>query len=146
MIEEQAVVIRTEGEQAFLEIQRNQPCGFCGATQGCGISMWSRIFASRRNTFSSYNQLQVKVGERVVIGVEENALLMGSLVAYAAPLLILCVGALIGSNLAETQASKDLYAALGALLGLVLGLISVRVYTAAQHGLGRYQPIMLRRA
>jgi len=71
---------------------------------------------------------------------------MGSLVAYAAPLLILCVGALIGSNLAETQASKDLYAALGALLGLVLGLISVRVYTAAQHGLGRYQPIMLRRA
>ncbi|MFM9912102.1 MAG: SoxR reducing system RseC family protein [Methylophilaceae bacterium] len=146
MIEEQAVVIRTEGEQAFLEIQRNQPCGLCGATQGCGISLWSRIFSSRRNTFSSHNQLDVKPGERVVVGVEEGALLTGSLVAYALPLLLLCIGALLGSNLAETQAGKDLYAALGALLGLFVGLASVRVYTAAQRTRGRYQPVMLRRA
>ena len=146
MIEEQAVVIRTEGEQAFLEIQRNQPCGLCGATQGCGISLWSRVFGQRRSTFSSHNQLEAKVGEHVVVGVEEGALLMGSLLAYAAPLLLLCVGALLGANLSDVQSSKDLYAALGALLGLFSGLISVRVYTAAQSGTGRYQPVMLRRA
>lgn len=146
MIEEQAVVLSTEGEQALLEIQRNQPCGLCGATQGCGISLWSRVFGQRRSTFSSHNQLQAKVGERVVVGVEEGALLKGSLLAYAAPLLLLCVGALLGSNLSDVQSGKDLYGGLGALLGLGLGLVSVRVYTAVQRGSGRYQPVMLRRA
>jgi sigma-E factor negative regulatory protein RseC len=143
MIEEQALVIRTEGKQAFVEIQRNQPCALCGATQGCGISLWSRIFSGRRDSFATHNQLEVKVGDRVVIGVEEGALLASSLLAYVLPLVLLCVGALLGENLSDMQSGKDMYAALGALLGLVIGLAAVRVHSV--RGSGRYRPVMLRR-
>jgi sigma-E factor negative regulatory protein RseC len=130
MMEERALVVSIDGEQAFVEIQRDQPCALCGASQGCGISLWSRIFAKRRASFSTQNKLNAKVGERIIIGVEEGALLTGSL---------------LGANLADSQSAKDLYAALGALLGLILGLLLVRLYTAQSAG-GRYRPVMLRRA
>ena len=146
MIEEQAIVVRTQGNQAIIEIERNKPCGLCGATKGCGISLWSRIFGNRHEAFSTENKLAVKVGDHIIIGVEEGVLLTGSLIAYAIPLLMLFIGAGLGSYISDVQSIQDMAASIGALLGLALGLALVRVYTRTHRGSGRYHPVMLRRA
>jgi len=146
MIEEQAVVINVDGERAHLEIERGSPCGLCGATRGCGISLWSRLFGRRRGGISAVNDLNAEVGTRVIIGVQEGALLAGSLAAYLAPLLLICAGALFGASLVSSRAESDLYAVVGAIAGLLSGLAWVRFYTGGRRQDGRYQPVMLRRA
>jgi sigma-E factor negative regulatory protein RseC len=150
MIEEQAVVIEIKGDQAMLEIERSQPCGLCGATRGCGISMWGRIFGQHRGMFSAVNSLQVKTGDRVIVGVEETALLSSSLIAYILPLLLLCAGAWLIPQIFNvdvgSRLSSDIYAVLGAMVGLIGGLLIVRFLTNGKRLIGRYQPVMLRRS
>lgn len=142
MIEEQAIVVRVEGNRAYLEVERNQPCGLCGATRGCGVSLWGRLFGSRHGSMSLPNSLQLDIGDRVVVAVQEGALLHGALLAYLAPLLLVCLGGFIGAMLGGSRAASDLYGVLGAIAGLLLGLAVVRRLGPA---VGQ-QPTMLRRA
>jgi sigma-E factor negative regulatory protein RseC len=146
MIEEQAIVTSIDGAYARLEIKRNSPCGLCGSTGGCGASIWGRWFGQRRKGFSAFNELNAAVGEYVIIGVDESALLRGSLIAYLVPLLLSCAGAWFGASLASSRAASDGYAVIGAMTGLLLGLAWARYHTAGKQQGGRYQPVMLRRA
>ena len=150
MIEEQAIVVGIKGDQARLEFERSQPCGLCGATRGCGISMWGRIFGQHRGLFSTVNNLQVSIGERVVIGIEESALISSAITAYMIPLGLLCIGAWILPQIGhigpENRQLSDIYALLGAVAGLVIGLLIVKLLTNDKKLIGRYQPVMLRRA
>jgi sigma-E factor negative regulatory protein RseC len=145
MIEEQAVVVAVAGDRAHLEIRRNAACGLCGTTQGCGVSLWGRLFKRNRGGFWTANALQAKVGEAVVIGIEEGALLAGSLTAYLVPLLLVCVGAFVGNWAAVSRPGADIAAVLGAMAGLLAGFVWVRFQTQRRGLDGRYQPVMLRR-
>lgn len=146
MIEEQAVVVSVEGERAHLEIERSSPCGLCGATRGCGVSLWGRLFSRARGSISTTNALQAQVGDHVIIGVQEGALLAGSITAYLLPLLLICAGGLIGAAFATSRAASDLYAVVGAITGLIAGLAWLRFHIGSRQQDGRYQPVMLRRA
>lgn len=149
MIEEQAIVVRTQGHQALLEIERSQPCGLCGSTQGCGVSLWGRIFGGRRGAIRTDNLLRLEVGERVIIGMPEGGLLGSAVLGYLTPLLLLCLGAWWSTLIAGDHAStviRDIYSFFGALSGLLAGLGIVRFLAANNRHLGRYQPVMLRRA
>lgn len=146
MIEEQAVVVRLENDRAYLEIERSQPCGLCGATRGCGVSLWGRLFTRSRGGISTTNALGVAVGEHVIIGVEEGALLAGSLTAYLVPLVLVCGGGLIGAMFATSRATADLFAVVGAVVGLAVGLSWLHFHADRRPQDGRYKPVMLRRA
>lgn len=141
MIEEQAIVVRVEGDCAHLEVERSQPCGLCGTTRGCGVSLWGRLFSRRHGSLSAPNSLQLSVGDRVVVAMEERALLSGALTAYLIPLLLICVGGFIGAAQGLSRVESDMYGAAGAVIGLLLGLAIVRRISAAVH----QQPSMLRR-
>lgn len=145
MIEEQAVVVAVEGDRAHLEIRRNAPCGLCGTRQGCGVSLWGRLFKRNSGGFWTSNALQAKVGEAVIIGIEEGALLAGSLTAYLVPLVLVCIGAFIGSGASASRVGGDAGAVIGALAGLFAGFVWVKFQTQRRETDGRYQPVMLRR-
>ena len=128
MIEEKAIVIslsdsNVNPQQAQLQIFRDKPCGLCGKTQGCGISLLGQFAGHQNTTFSAANIIGAKVGEIVIVGVEDKALLTSALFLYGFPLLGLMLGAMLGSQLASTPRQTDLFAALGAIAGLVLTIV-----------------------
>jgi sigma-E factor negative regulatory protein RseC len=146
MIEEQAIVVGVERDQALLEIIRSKPCGLCGQTRGCGVSIWGRLLGHRNSVLRVANHINAQAGDSVIVGVDEKALLASSLTAYGVPLLFLLVGAASMGAFAPASGHVDVYALLGAGIGLVLGLFLV-------HGLagGRgldvlYRPVILRQA
>lgn len=143
MIEEHAIVVGVEQELALLEVVRRTPCGLCGQTRGCGVSLWGRLFGHRNAIFRAANHIGAKIGDSVVVGVDEQALLSGSLAAYGAPLLALLAGAVLGTSLAS-DAHADLYAAVGALIGLGLGLLWLKAHMAGRGPDARYRPVILR--
>ena len=131
MIEEQALVIFKEDDQVSVEIMRTKPCGLCGKTQGCGNSIWGKIFSHKRNKLSIKNNIGVKVGDRVMLTIEENYLLRSSLLLYGLPLLFLFIGMVFMDTI--TQKNSDLWVLVGAIFGMLSGLILVKFLARKNH-------------
>lgn len=146
MIEEHAIVVGVKDDAAMLEIIRKTPCGLCGKSRGCGISLWGKLF-NHKSEFKATNNIGAKVGDSVIVGIEEQALLKSSMTIYGLPLLAVLLGALIGMAFLPQEAGaaqKDLYAVIGATLGLALSLIWLKGHSAGQTYNANYQPVILR--
>jgi sigma-E factor negative regulatory protein RseC len=142
MVEEQAIIVSTDQNKAALEILRNKPCGLCGQTRGCGLSFWGKLFAHRANTFKAKNHIEAKVGDVVVVGVEESALLFSALTVYGIPLLFLLLGAFSGNAFGDGL-HADRNTAIGAVIGLLLGYLWVKGHAQSKSFDTRYSPIIL---
>ena len=144
MIEEQALVVGIDAECALLEVVRRTPCGLCGQTRGCGVSVFGKLLGHRNNVFKALNSLNARIGDRVVVGLDEKALLASSLMVYGLPLALLLVGAIAGTLLAP--AGGDAWPMAGAGLGLSLGLLWLKANATGRSPSARYRPVILRNA
>ena len=143
MLEEHATVVALDNEYAELEIIRKKPCGLCGKTRGCGVSMWGKLFNHRQKPLRLHNSIHASLGDDVVIGLQQDAFLKSSLYLYGIPLLTLLGGAMLGSFFAHGE-HVDAYAVIGALLGLALGYIWLKGHQAGIALHQNCQPVLLR--
>lgn len=143
MLEEHATVVALDNEYAQLEIVRKKPCGLCGKTRGCGVSMWGRVFNHHQKPLRLRNDIQANVGDDVVIGLQEDAFLKSTLYLYGVPLFTLLVGAMLGSFFAQGE-HADAYAVGGAMLGLMMGYIWLKGHQAGVSLHQNCQPTLLR--
>lgn len=149
MIEEAAQVVSVEGEAgeyAWVETQRQSTCGGCAANQACGTATLAKVLGTRRTRVRALNREGAKVGDRVIVGIDERALIRGSLAVYAMPLLTLLGGGIVGALLSERLqvTGESLTLGLG-IAGLVAGLLWLKGFTRRIRNDSRYQPVVLRR-
>ena len=150
MIEESARVVATEGEFVWVETQRQSTCGGCAANQACGTATLAKVLGTRRTRVRAlnpaWNHDAAQVGDTVVIGLDEAALIRGSLAVYAMPLLSLFAGGLIGALLSERWAVSGEALTLGmGIAGLIGGLLWLKGFSQRIRDDRRYQPVVLRR-
>lgn len=145
MLETEGVVVKLVTDGAFVETVRASSCGTCSSRQGCGTSSLSLLIGTKTRPFQVRNPIGALVGDRVVIGLEESALLKSSLLSYALPLTSLMAGALLGSQMAPVDAAKDLYSVVGSGVGLVLGFAALKWVSTWTSGQRQFQPVILRR-
>ncbi|HHJ15277.1 MAG TPA: Fis family transcriptional regulator [Gammaproteobacteria bacterium] len=147
MLEETAQVVRVEADEVWVETQRRSTCGSCAAQKGCGTATLAKVLGQRRSLVRVLSQLPLRVGDRVVIGIREQALVRGSLAVYAVPLLLLLLGGLLGElgvqqHLWDNAEQASL--ALGGA-GFVAGLFWLKGFTRRIRHDRAYQPVVLRR-
>ncbi len=147
MIEEPAQVVRIHDDFAWIETQRKSACGGCAVNKGCGVSVLAHLFGKRRTEVKVLNNIDACVGDDVVIGIEENALVNSSLAVYAVPVIGMISGAILGELLAQYWSIQNIEAAsiAGGLAGLVAGFQWVRGFTRRVSHDTRYQPVIIRK-
>ncbi|MDJ0806006.1 MAG: SoxR reducing system RseC family protein [Gammaproteobacteria bacterium] len=147
MIEESARVIAAEGDFALVETQASAACGACSSAGTCSTSVISGLFKRRHNRLRVLNPIDARPGQQVVIGLQEQALVNASLLAYLLPLICMLLLAVTGQQLAEYwQWSKaELSSIAGGLLGLIIGLGLLRRFTLHSQKNPGFQPVILRR-
>jgi len=148
MIEESAQVVSVDGEFAWVQTQRKSACASCPANKGCGTAVLAKVVGTRQSRIRALNRAGAAVGDRVLLGLQESALVRGSLAVYAVPLASLLGGGLFGQFMAgrlglENSAEGASIAC--ALLGLAGGLLWLRGFTRRIRDDARFQPIILRR-
>lgn len=144
MIETEAVVVKIEHAVAYVQAERKSSCSGCSESS-CGTSVLANFFGQKVPLYRASNEVGAKVGDRVVVGMNESALFKGTLLLYLFPLLLLFAGAVAGSALAVTADVKDGYSVAGAFIGLVSGFLGLK-FLSAKMGLGRqFQPVILSR-
>lgn len=143
MTEGIAQVVELEGNMAWLVPESGSSCGGCSSAAACGskgIGTVSSRLEERR--FQLVNDVGFRVGERVVVGVSENAVLKASITAYVIPLTTL----LAAGVLAQWAVGSNMVTMLTMLAGLVLGLWLSRVRAGHLMARGELAPRFLRRA
>lgn len=147
MIETQAMVVKVEDSVAYVQASKQSACGSCsaGSEGSCGTSSLTRFVTKRAPLYRVRNTVDARVGDSVVVGVEEGALLKGSLAVYLSPLLFVVIGAVAAGYLAPTLATGELYSILGAAVGLAVGFVWLRLYSRMIAGNARLQPVIVRK-
>lgn len=130
MLEERAVILAVEQDVdgqsiARLEITRKTACGLCGQTRGCGNSLWGKIFAHKSGSFMAQNAIRAQVGDGVIVGIDESAVMKSALLLYMLPLAVMFAAAILASGLT----TSPLAVLLAAVAGLALGLLWVKAHT-----------------
>lgn len=147
MIEEYAVITKCTGNQASLEIERRTACGICGQKRGCGNATWGKLLGHDSHEFTAENPIKAHVGDSVVVGIDEKAVLNTTLFLYVVPLL----GLLLGTFFADYFFKNQFYVIVGAVLGLTAGFLWVKGHLIGvdQSGIAytkQYQAVILRLA
>ncbi|MGB5520442.1 MAG: SoxR reducing system RseC family protein [Gammaproteobacteria bacterium] len=146
MIEERALVIAVENDQVLLEAQTRAVCNTCAARQGCGTSVLSKWVGRRFTRFHALNSINASVGDEVVVGLAEDAMLKGSVLVYLLPLLAMIVFALLADSLMSAEAvSRDLLVLMVAIAGFVLMLALSRWMLASSRSKRSLTPVILRK-
>ncbi len=133
MIEERGRVLSVEPDAVWVQTMRSSTCGNCAAKAGCGQGLLQRLGSGGRMGFvRALTDRQWQVGDEVLIGVPEDALVRGALWVYLVPLSLLFAAALAVQGLGGSEPQVIL----AALLGLSAGFVLVR-----WHGLrARHNP------
>lgn len=143
LVEGIAQVVAVEGNLVWLVPESGTSCGGCSSASACGSKGIGTV-ASRleQRRFQMVNDTGLRVGERVVVGVSENAVIRASLTAYAIPLATL----LVSGGLAQWAAGHDFITMGAMMVGLVFGLWLSRVRAGQMMARGELAPRFIRRA
>jgi sigma-E factor negative regulatory protein RseC len=146
MIEEQAQVVAVKGDQLVLQAQTQSACGSCSASKGCGTSLLSKVIGRKFTRFQAENNVNAMVGDVVVVGIPEDALLKGSLAMYIVPVFAMLIFALLADYfLVEATPSRDLMIAVSTIIGLVFGSLLSRWYFQRRSSIQLFSPVILRK-
>lgn len=140
-----ARVVGVDGATAWLEPEQTSSCGSCASASSCGsgaggVGTVANRIAARRFALDNANGL--RIGERVVVGVAERALLRAALTAYGLPLAT----ALATGGIAESAWGSDLATMAAMAGGLLGGLLLARTVARRLTLRGELAPHFLRRA
>ncbi|BAO44052.1 SoxR reducing system RseC family protein [Thiolapillus brandeum] len=146
MLEEEGVVLEINNGLAEVLTQRKSACGSCAAKNGCGTSLVESLFPQRSRAFLAKNEVGAKEGDQVILGLDEAALQMASLLVYLVPILGLIAGAMLGTWLGSKLATGyvEILSILGGSGGFFVSLSVVRHYSDALSGKHEYQAQILR--
>lgn len=146
MIEEEAIVISTEGDHAVVETRRKSSCGSCAARTGCGTALLDRVFGNRRASLRVLNSVQAKPGDGVILGLSERALTRGSLLVYILPLVAMILAAGLGRwiGMQNSLFSPETLSIIGGLCGLAFGLLGMNRIGKMLESQSEFQAVTLR--
>lgn len=147
MIEETAVVVKCEGEFAWVEAQRKSACGHCSVNKSCGTGTIAKIWGQKSSQMKAINKVHACEGETVLIGLQEGALVQGSLIIYLLPIVSMILFAIFGEQMAGQWqlASVEGTSILFAVIGFVFAGILIKIYSRQISADARYQPVVLKR-
>jgi sigma-E factor negative regulatory protein RseC len=143
MIEEEAVVACIEAGQVWVEKTRHSACGACA--QPCATADVADYFGKTQVRLAVASPLELRVGDRVVLGIREDAIVKGSFGVYLLPLFGLLAGSILGKAVGFPWLSITVDAA--AALGGVIGLIAAIAFLKHTRMLSpsRLQPVVIRK-
>jgi sigma-E factor negative regulatory protein RseC len=141
MIEQRARVVEVGERHAWVELIRTSGCASCSANGFCGTSVAAKVLGNCVRRTRALSDLPLRVGDEVVVGLAESALLKGSVAVYIVPLALMLGGALFG-DLTFSATGEAMAVLLGGI-GLLVGLVWLRIFSHGIRTDRRFQPVVL---
>ena len=147
MIEQTATVVSVEAGYAWVIPQQAAgSCGSCKSSGSCATSSPLELLSRKEpQKMRVLNPLYARPGEQVVVGMQGEALIVYSLLAYLVPLLALLFAVFIGREVfAFLGFNGELGAMLAGVAGLLGGLRFANLFSLRSLNSPDFQPVILR--
>lgn len=132
-------VIQFGKDFVWVETERKSGCAHCSARLGCGIADLTKFLGRRANRIRVPNRLNASLGDGVILGISETALIKGTFMLYLLPLLSMLVPAVV----MNVMVNSEELTVLAAVCGLFAGLALVRYLALRNATDNALQPFML---
>jgi sigma-E factor negative regulatory protein RseC len=121
MLEELAVVVKTENHQVWVESRQSGVCAGCRQKASCSTSAIGSVVGKKAVAVDS--PINLHVGDEVIVAIDEALVLKASLLLYLLPLITMFASAgMTNWLLPDANARIELWTAGSALLGLLLSM------------------------
>jgi len=145
LLETQGRVIAVEDGFAWVESERKGGCSSCSSKGVCGSQLLGEALTpassnSSSNVVCARDNLGVRIGDKVLLGVEEEGALQAAFLLYGLPLFGLMSGLFLA------QPWGDLWAIAAGVIGfgLALGIVALLGHSSANQP-HKIQPVILAR-
>jgi len=150
MLKEIATVVKAVDQDLWVRTGSQSGCNGCVASKGCGVSLIEKIFKNKPALLQVKSDVFVQVGDKVVVGIEENAFLRASLLVYFLPLVFMMGFALLGhfiylpaTPVNATFEGNNGVVIIFAFLGLLAGFVCVHVVSKKLSNNDQYRTRLL---
>ena len=140
MIEERGRVMAVDGRQLQVAVERQSACGSCKARAACGQGLMQALKPGRCHEVTALCEFSVRVGDVVVLGVEESLVLRGAILVYLLPLLALLAAAVVADHLGLSEG----WIILSALAGFAVAVCCLYLYNRSLSGRTAVLPQVVR--
>lgn len=147
MIEQTATVVSVESGYAWiLPQQQAGGCGACASKTSCSSTASPLNFTRKEpQKMRVLNPSYARPGDTVVVGMQGEALVIYSLLAYMLPLLGMLITAVLGREIfAFFDIVNELGTVFSGLLGLLGGLRLANLLSSRSFKSSDFQPVILR--
>lgn len=124
-------VVAVEDHGLWIETDRKSTCSSCSAQKACGHGLMNKASfgTSHRiliplEAIADWESSNFAPGDEVELTIPETLLVTSALIVYLLPLIVMLIGALLGSMLAL----GDVPAVMGAVIGFALGMFLVKIH------------------
>lgn len=148
MITEQAIVVSCNNNETWIETQRKSSCGQCSANKGCGTSVLSKVLGNKFSTMKAINKIDAKVGDKVIIALNESSLLKGAFMTYMVPLLYIFAFSWLGQFCASffSLDNNELMVIIFGFSGFYFGLKHLKRFSVSIANDEDFQPVIIKQA
>jgi len=143
MIEELAVVVKTENHQVWVESRQSGACAGCGQKASCSALAIGNVIGKK--AVAADSRISLRVGDEVIVAVDEGLVLKASLLLYLLPLLAMFMGAGMAEWLLADAAHAELWTAGSALSGLLLSMWLINRCQKLFLMIHRARPVVLKK-
>jgi len=147
MIEETATVISSDTKKIIIETQKKTSCGTCSVNKTCGTGIISTYLKPKTTEFTIKNTVNAKVGDTIVVGINERVFLFGSFLMYILPLLFILCFALLGDFIVNQYnfVHAEFIVIVMSGLGFILSFIFMRFLLRNKLNLLQFNPELIRK-
>jgi sigma-E factor negative regulatory protein RseC len=96
MIEEQATVVGIDDDNITVTSTIKSACGSCQQLDNCGSGQVAKAFPQKKLSLTVKTSMALELGDNVILGLNENALLQSAWQVYLWPLLGLLLASWFG--------------------------------------------------
>jgi sigma-E factor negative regulatory protein RseC len=146
MIEEQATVVAIEDNKVTVTSTIKSACGGCQQVDNCGSGQVAKAFPQKKLTLTVQSSMALELGDNVVLGLNESALLQSAWQVYLWPLLGLLVASWFGQWLViRGIVSHEIFAIILGVIGGYCGFILAKRQQLKSATCAKLAPKILRR-
>tara|TARA_R110000744_G_scaffold112531_5_gene211171 strand:- start:2 stop:478 length:477 start_codon:yes stop_codon:yes gene_type:complete len=118
MIEEQATVVAIDHDNVTVTSLIKSACGGCQQVDNCGSGQVAKAFPQKKLSLTLKSSLALELGDNVVLGLNESALLQSAWQVYLWPILGLLIASWLGQWLViNTILPHEIFAIILGILG-----------------------------
>ena len=146
MIEETAVVQGIEGEWVEVVTGRRSGCHQCDEATSCSTSVLTKLFGDKTIALRLHSPMVLKVGDKVVLGIKENAFLGLTCLVYLLPLCGLLFFSVLGGFIEQHwQLNNEGPTVVMALFGFVVSYYGIKKYIRNYINPEKINPVILKK-